>query len=82
MARGAQRAAAGAAAALPLALLLCLASLRAAAGQASQGASLAAIQAALKPQGWLAVDPGADACASPGTNTPGVLCSGSTVTEM
>jgi hypothetical protein len=65
------------------AVLLCLAAApRPAAAQASQGASLAAIAAALKPQGWPPVDAAADACAAPGTATPGVVCSGSTVTEM
>lgn len=72
----------GAAAASVLCLLLGLAGARLAAAQAQQGAALQKIQQELQPAGWAAVNPSADACADPGTNTPGVLCEGSTITAL
>jgi len=71
------------------ALLACvLAGLLALLGQAaaqsvqSQASALEKIRGQLNPSGWQYVDPNADPCASPGTLTPGVVCSGNAVTEM
>ncbi|GBF97025.1 hypothetical protein Rsub_09498 [Raphidocelis subcapitata] len=61
--------------------LLVLAAAGRAAAQ-SQGAALEKLRAALQPDGWQNVDPSADACASPGTVTPGVMCSGSAITQL
>jgi hypothetical protein len=70
----------GAAAAAVCCLLVLAAADRAAAQ--SQGAALEKLRAALQPDGWQQVDPSADACASPGTVTPGVVCSGSAITQL
>lgn len=48
----------------------------------SQGAALQKIQNALAPQGWTTIDPNADPCTNPGVLLPGVVCDGSSVTEL
>jgi hypothetical protein len=65
--------------------LLLLALVVAAAGRAaaqSQGAALEKIREALQPAGWEGIDPTKDACEYPGYITPGVICEGSTVTDL
>jgi hypothetical protein len=78
----ARRAAGGAA---PAALLLLLCAAAAAprrAGAQSQGAALEKLREALGPTGWEGIDPTKDACEYPGYVTPGVICDGSTITDL
>ncbi|KIZ00157.1 hypothetical protein MNEG_7810 [Monoraphidium neglectum] len=67
-----------AAAAALCCLLLCLVCAEA----QTQGDALAKLQSALNPIGWSKIDPGTDACQNPGAVSPGVLCEGSTITEL
>jgi hypothetical protein len=59
-----------------------LAALAARVAAQSQGAALEKIREALRPVGWVGIDPNKDVCEYPGYETPGVICDSSTVVAL